>query len=117
MAFSTKRLFADLKVYAKGNFRSREGFFFTLIFPIILILLFGAIFSGSSTGTSTVYVQNLDGGPVSTAFIQALNSTSALSLVSVPTGQNFTQYLSSHSSTDGIIIPQGFTMPISRTRR
>jgi len=109
LAFSGKRLVADLKVYARGNFRSREGFFFTLIFPIILILLFGAIFSGSGTGTSTVYVQNFDGGPVSTAFIQALNSTTALSLVSVPTNQNFTQYLSSHSSTDGIVIPQNFT--------
>jgi len=109
MAFSLKRMAAELRVYARSNIRSREGFFFTLVFPIILILLFGAIFSGSGAGTSTVYVQNLDGGPVSVAFIQALNSTTALSLVSVPTNQNFTQYLSSHSSTDGIVIPQGFT--------
>jgi ABC-2 type transport system permease protein len=109
MAFSFKRMAAELRVYARGNIRSREGFFFTLVFPIILILLFGAIFSGGGAGTSTVYVQNLDGGPVSTAFIQAMNSTTALSLVSVPTNQNFTQYLSSHSSTDGIVIPQGFT--------
>jgi ABC-2 type transport system permease protein len=109
MAFSFGRMAAELRVYARSNIRSREGFFFTLVFPIILILLFGAIFSGSGTGTSTVYVQNLDGGPVSASFIQALNSTTALSLVSVPTNQNFTQFLSSHSSTDGIVIPQGFS--------
>jgi ABC-2 type transport system permease protein len=109
MAFSLRRMAAELRVYARSNIRSREGFFFTLIFPIILILLFGAIFSGGGAGTSTVFVQNLDGGPVSIAFIHAMNSTTALSLVSVPTDQNFTQYLSSHSSTDGIVIPQNFT--------
>ena len=109
MAFSFRRMAAELKVYARSNLRSREGFFFTLIFPIILVLLFGAIFAGGSTGPSTVYVQNYDSGPVSTSFIHALNSTSALRLVSVPTDQNFTNYLSSHSSTDGVIIPQGFS--------
>ena len=109
MAFNVHRMSADLKVYATGNLRSREGFFFTLVFPIILILLFGAIFSNAGSGTTTVYVQNLDGGPVSGAFVTALNSTTALKLVSVPADQNFTQYLSSHSSTDGVVIPQGFS--------
>jgi ABC-2 type transport system permease protein len=109
MAFSPRRMAAELKVYARGNLRSREGFFFTLIFPIILVLLFGAIFSGGSSGPTTVYVQNNDSGPVSAAFVQALNSTTALRLVSVPVGQNFSQYLSSHSSTDGVVIPEGFS--------
>ncbi|MDG6985470.1 MAG: ABC transporter permease [Nitrososphaerota archaeon] len=109
MAFSLGRMLAELKIYARGNVRSREGFFFTLVFPIILILLFGAIFSGGSSGPSTVYVQNLDGGQVSTAFVSALNSTTAVVLRPAPAGVNFSQYLSSHSSTDGIVIPQGFT--------
>jgi ABC-2 type transport system permease protein len=109
LGFSVRRMAADLRVYARGNFRSREGFFFTLVFPIILILLFGAIFSGGSSGPTSMYVQNLDGGPLSTAFVSALNSTTAIKLVPVPTDQNFSQYLSSHSSTDGIVIPQGFS--------
>lgn len=108
MAFSWKRMLAELKIYARGNLRSREGFFFTLVFPIILILLFGAIFSGGSSGPSTVYVQNLDGGQVSTAFVGALNSTTAIVLRPVPASANFSEYLSSHSSTDGIIVPQNF---------
>lgn len=100
---------AELKVYARGNLRSREGFFFTLVFPIILILLFGAIFSGGGSGPATVYIQNQDGGPVSVAFVTALNSTTAIRLVSVPADQNLSQYLSSHSATDGVVIPSGFT--------
>jgi ABC-2 type transport system permease protein len=109
LGFSGKRMAAEFRVYAKSNVRSREGFFFTLIFPIILILLFGAIFSNMGSGSTTVYVQNLDAGPVSAAFVKALNNTSALKLVSVPTDKNFTQYLSAHSSSDGIVIPSGFT--------
>jgi ABC-2 type transport system permease protein len=118
MGFSGRRMFAELKVHARGNIRSREGFFFTLVFPIILILLFGAIFAGGGVSQSTVYVQNFDSGPISAAFINALNSTSSncspsassgLCLRPVPTAQNFSQYLSSKSASDGIVIPQGFS--------
>ncbi len=107
--FSAKRVLADFKVFGRSAFRSREGLFFTLIFPVILILLFGAIFSGGAAGPTKVYVQNLDGGPVSQAFIKALNSTSAITLVPVAAGQNFTAYLSAHSATDGVVIPAGFS--------
>lgn len=129
MRFSLRRLLAELRVHARTNFRSREGFFFTLIFPIILILLFGAIFSGGNSGPTKVYVQNLDAGVAGTnignQFVAALNASYAnsvnssypghqnikpiLQLVGVPPGQNFTRYLSSHSSSDGIVIPSGFS--------
>ena len=121
-------MLAELKVHARGNLRSREGFFFTLIFPIILILLFGAIFSGSSSAP-TVYVQNRDAGAqlpngtainVGSEFIAALNSTyvesikyhnatAAIELHAVPLGKNFTQYLLAQSSSDGIVIPKNFS--------
>lgn len=118
MGFSGRRMLAELKVYARGNVRSREGFFFTLVFPIILILLFGAIFSGGGVSQVTVYVQNLDSGPVGPSFIAALNGTSdncstsfnsGLCLRSVPASENFSQYLSSKSAADGVVIPQGFS--------
>jgi ABC-2 type transport system permease protein len=106
--FSLRRTLADLSVFGKGYIRSRVGAFFTLVFPVILILLFGAIFSGSG-GASTVYVQNHDGGPASTLFISTMNSTKVITLVSVPPGDNFSQYLLSHSASDGIIIPVNFS--------
>ncbi len=129
MAVSLRRMAAELRVYAKGNVRSREGFFFTLIFPIILILLFGAIFAGGSSGPATVYVQNNDAGfgwyNVGQQFVRALNQsfaesvnstytathnvTATLKLVDVPSDQNLTQYLSAHSSTLGIYIPANFS--------
>lgn len=104
---SVNRIWAELKVSSRGFIRSRIGLFFALIFPMILILLFGAIFSGTSAPTGA-YVQNLDGTPVSAQFISYLNSTHLITLTSIPAADNFSQYLLSHSASDGIIIPQGF---------
>ena len=126
MAFSTTRMLAELKVHARSNVRSREGFFFTLVFPIILILLFGAIFAGGGVSQTTVYVQNLDSGPISSAFVNALNSTSngcspsassGLCLRPVSAAQNFSQYLSSKSASDGVVIPQGFSAAYEASQR
>jgi ABC-2 type transport system permease protein len=118
MAFSIRRMAAELRVYARSNLRSREGFFFTLVFPIILVLLFGAIFSGGGVSQTTVYVQNHDAGSLGAAFIGALNDTSnncspsasgGLCMRPVPLDQNFSQYLSSKSASDGIVIPSDFS--------
>lgn len=100
---------ADLKVFSRGYVRSRVGLFFSLIFPIILILLFGAIFANSGSSQVPVRVQNNDNGsPASVGFIKALNSTNTMSIKMVDPGINFSQYLLSHSEADGIVIPSGF---------
>jgi ABC-2 type transport system permease protein len=105
MMANAERIIADLRVFGRGYLRNRVGLFFSLIFPVILILIFGAIFSEGSSGTITVYVQNKDAGQVSTALMNALKSISMVRVVSVSTSENFSQYLSAHSSSDGIIIP------------
>jgi ABC-2 type transport system permease protein len=106
---SARRIKAYLSVFAKGYVRSRVGLFFSLIFPVILILLFGAIFANSGTQAIPIYVQNNDNGSqVSTGFITALNSTNTMKITTVAAGENFSQYLASHSATDGIVIPAGF---------
>lgn len=105
---SGRRIRADLVNFGRSYTRSRIGLFFGLAFPVILILLFGAIFSGNGSPT-TVYVQNQDAGPVGAGFVTALNSTGAIDVVLVPTSQNFSQYLLSHSSSDGVVIPPAFS--------
>jgi len=106
---SGRRIKADLTVFGRGYLRSRVGLFFSLIFPIILILLFGAIFSGTGSSTVPVYVQNNDGNSTaSLGFIQALNQTNTMSITQVSSSVNFTQYLASHSGSAGISIPAGF---------
>lgn len=106
---SGKRILADFKVFSRGYLRNRFGLFFGLIFPVILILIFGAIFSGSGTGTISVYAQNNDNGPVSTQFLTALNSSGTITVHTVNTSEDFSKYLAAHSASDGIVIPAGFS--------
>jgi ABC-2 type transport system permease protein len=80
----------------------------------MLILIFGAIFSGGYfsgriSGPLTVYVQNQDGGQVSTSFVSALNNTGTLNIVPVGVSEDFANYLSAHSASDGIVIPANFS--------
>ena len=106
---NARRVVADFGVFSRGYIRSRIGAFFALVFPVILILIFGAIFSGGSSGPVSVYVQNQDGSQVSTGFVSALNGTNTIRLNAVDASQNFTSYLLSHSASDGIVIPSGFS--------
>ncbi len=106
---SGRRIRADLTIFGRGYIRSRVGLFFSLIFPIILILLFGAIFSNSGSSAVPIYVQNNDNNSTaSTGFISALNSTHAMAITLVSPGVNFSQYLAAHSGSSGLVIPSGF---------
>src|SRR3990170_5244865 len=99
---SARRITSDLHLFGRGYLRNRVGLFFGLIFPVILILIFGAIFAGGSSGPIAAYAQNNDSGQVSTQFVSALNSTSTVRVISVDTSEDFSQYLASHSASDGI---------------
>ena len=88
-----------LKAVTKNWIRSRAGLFFSILFPILLLLVFGAIFGGQGgTSASRIFVQNLDRNPdgtqtsLSTGFIQALNSTKILAIVDVPTDADAKSY-------------------------
>jgi ABC-2 type transport system permease protein len=106
---SLKRIFADLSVFRREYLRNRTGFFFALVFPVILILIFGAIFSGGSSGPITVYAQNHDSGPVGAGFLEAMNSTNVTQVIIIPNNESLTSYLQSNSGAIGIYIPSNFS--------
>jgi ABC-2 type transport system permease protein len=106
---NARRIISDLRLFGRGYLRNVAGLFFGLIFPVILILIFGAIFSSGFSGTITLYYQNHDGGQISTSFLNTLNSTGTIKLVTVSDSENFSQYLSAHSASDGLIIPPDFS--------
>jgi ABC-2 type transport system permease protein len=118
---SARRTFSDLRLFGRGYFRNWAGLFFGIIFPVIIIGLFGAIFAGSG-GAVTVYVQNKDTGQflppqmnIATPFIQALNGTNVnatwpIRVQLVDPSENFSKYLADHSASDGVIIPADFSL-------
>ena len=107
---------ADFRIVSRTYFRNPVALFFSLIFPIILISLFGAIFSATSSSAVNLVVVNEDHNPTgigytpeSVAFLQALNATTLVkvSVVDV-SAQNFSNYLGQNGDTTGLIIPAGF---------
>ena len=113
---SVKRIASDFRVFSRGYLRNKFGLFFGLVFPVMLILIFGAIFSGNSSGPITVYVQNQDSGPfstpqmdIATQFLNSINSSGTVLLVTVNAYENFSNFLADHSASDGLVIPQSFS--------
>jgi ABC-2 type transport system permease protein len=88
------------KAVTKNWMRSRSGLFFSILFPVLLLVVFGAIFSGIGGSTQySLFVQNLDltaanGEPtdLSTAFVAALNSSETFSISEIPPDENATEY-------------------------
>jgi ABC-2 type transport system permease protein len=111
---SGKRILADFKNFSRGYLRNKFGLFFGLIFPVVLILIFGAIFSGGSSGTFNVYAQNQDTGlaggvNIGDSFLSALNESGTIKIVTVNASVDFSKYLADHSASDGILIPADFS--------
>lgn len=102
----------DLKASLKTFLRNKSTIFWTIAFPCVLILLFGAIFSQSSVKYD-LYLQNqdlVDGKATywSGALINILNSTNAFNIQIVNAAINATDYAMSNRLSSLLIIPSGF---------
>ncbi|MGD6935211.1 MAG: ABC transporter permease [Candidatus Bathyarchaeia archaeon] len=114
------KFYTVFKAVTKNWLRSRSGLFFSIMFPILLLVVFGAIFSGTGGSSQySIYIQNLDvdsqGQPteLSTAFITALNSTKTFSMKTIPADANATDYVQEDLGPLGgtmriLIISDGF---------
>lgn len=106
-----RRIGADLKVVYRTYARNPVALFFSLIFPIILIGLFGLIFSAVGSHSTPLYVLNDDrNSPASQSFLSALNNTSIVQVMLV-TGTNASGYagfLGQNDYSAGLIVPSGF---------
>ncbi|MFA5102277.1 MAG: ABC transporter permease [Candidatus Thermoplasmatota archaeon] len=88
--------------------RSRGTVFWSLLFPVMLILLFGAIFSGMGDGKYTLYVQDLDDTDMSQGFVDVLNKTGILNIKNVTTDEEITDYIKENNVKNLIVIPQNY---------
>ena len=107
-----RRIYADYLVFMRGYLRNPIGLFFSLFFPIILISLFGLIYSAGG-GAITLYVDNMDHpSAASTEFLAALNQTGAVQVQlwnpSAQSDHNFSDWLAKNSNPVGLVIPAGF---------
>jgi len=102
------KILADTIAFGRQYLRSKVGAFFTFIFPILLVLLFGAVFSQTGTASIDMPVQDLDDTGMSRAFLDALNNTTVVRVSMIPTNVAIRDYAIEHSLTVALFIPAGF---------
>ncbi len=103
------RVSAYFVLHAKSYMRSRSALFFQIAFPIILILLFGAIFSGSSYAPSTLVIQNESPSAASWGVINAINESGLFKVQLISETQNLSDYITVHTVQAALLIPANFT--------
>jgi len=100
----------------KNWLRSRQGVFFSFLFPVILLLIFGSVFGGG-TEKYSLWVQNRDlenGSPssLSSAFLSALENSKVFLIEMIPPSENIHRWVESHappfSSRRVLVIPENF---------
>lgn len=109
-----RRALADLIAYGKQYLRSPTATFFTLAFPIILILIFGSVFGSPGEISVEIHVQDLDKTDLSSALVDSLGETGVLDVVTVPSDQDLEAYITDQSITVALLVPAGFGGDVTR---
>src|SRR5438477_8994708 len=87
-------------------FRVRTNFFFVFVFPMVLILVLGATFGGSSS--PRLGVVSVRSGPLGAALVRQLDRTPQLRVVSVPDPASLLTDVERGNLAAGIVIPPGY---------
>ncbi len=101
-------IFTDFIANVKTWSRSKGTLFWTLAFPVILIVIFGAIFSGSDNLEYDLHVQDRDQSSTSALFNETLNNTGVLNIITLGAKENVTSYIEENNIKRVLVIPEGF---------
>ena len=123
------RIYTIINGHFKSWYRSKSNIFWTIAFPLLLIVLFGAIFGNGSTKFD-LYLQNQDLSantptPYSQAYIGVLNNTGAFNIHMVAAGQTVQQALDfvkndaqlHNRGQRLLVVPAGFASELSATKK
>ena len=99
---------ANLVVSIKSFYREKTAMFFTILFPILLILVFGTIFMDQENVSLDLYVQDLDQSKSSKESIKALETDGKFKIITVDPTINVTQYTKENKLNLVLVIPKGF---------
>src|SRR5690349_24403496 len=87
-------------------FRTRANIFFAFVFPMVLILVLGATFGGSST--PRLGVVSTGSGSLGAALLRQLEQTPQLKVVIVPDQAGLLTQVERGNLAAGVVIPPGY---------
>jgi len=99
---------ASLVVSFKSFYREKTTMFFTVTFPILLILVFGTIFMDDDKVNFDLCVQDLDQTETSAEIAQALAYTGKFNIIRVDPGIDAAQYARDNKVNLVLVIPTGY---------
>ena len=99
---------ANLVVSLKSFYREKSAVFFTIAFPIILILVFGTIFLKQDNMSFDLHVQDLDQTNSSAQLVKALDLDGRFKVTTVDPSINATQYAKDKKVNLVLVIPRGY---------
>jgi ABC-2 type transport system permease protein len=108
-----KRVSANLTVNMKEWFRNKAAMFWTILFPVLLIIMFGFIFAGEGETTYNLPIQDQDGGFWSENLTEVLNSTGLFEVTMVGPQEDTDDYILDNNANMILIIPPGYSQQIN----
>lgn len=105
---------ANLVVRLKSLGREKSAVFFTVAFPVILVLVFGAIFTTSERLNLRLPVQDMDQTASSAQLIERLTEGGVFEIVVVPAEADAARYAREHKANLLLVIPRGFEEQLQR---
>ena len=104
-----KRVIANLVVHLRQFSREKSTIFFVLMFPILLMLLFGFIFQDTGSNMGELHIQDLDDGVHSTALVAAFNGTGLFDIVVVDASVDSNEFFADNKLNVLLVIPEGYS--------
>jgi ABC-2 type transport system permease protein len=109
---------ANLVVSLKSFYRAKPAMFFTIAFPIILILVFGALFMNQDNMSFDLCVQDLDLTDSSAQLVKALEIDGRFKVIKIEPAINAAQYTRDNKPSLVLMIPIGYERAfLQRTER
>jgi len=108
------RIIADLKAFALQYIRNPFGAGFSIGFPLLLLVVFGVMFSPSGPPEVHLLIQDLDGTSLSGEFIEKMNQTAMdlpgifMTYMTESTYNMSQDVIVEHELTGALVIPAGF---------
>jgi ABC-2 type transport system permease protein len=99
---------ANLVVSLKSFYRAKPAMFFTIAFPIILILVFGALFMNQDNMSFDLCVQDLDHTDSSAQLIKTIELDGKFKVSLIDPAINVAQYTRSNKPNLVLTIPKGY---------
>jgi ABC-2 type transport system permease protein len=99
---------ANLVVSLKSFYREKSAVFFTIAFPIILILVFGTIFMNQDDMSFELHVQDLDQTTSSAQLVKTLELDGRFKIARVDPAIDATRYAKDKQVNLVLVIPTGY---------